>query len=390
MQRLVEQHRASPQSRAGYEALLEALPQMVWKADAEGVVYYANRRWLDYTGLSLENSGRLGWDVVLHSEDRERTWEAWASATKSGGLFEIEHRLRRAADQSYRWHLVRAAPLKNRAGAVTHWVGTCTDIEDQKQAETTSREKERLEGLGLLAGGIAHDFNNLLTSILCSASLVMDSLPSMHPSQETLNNVIRAGERAAELTRKMLSYSGCGNFFVEVLDLNQFVRDTCHSLRTSLAGRIQLQFQNDCHLPPVETDAEELRQVIVELVRNAIEAIGDERGTIWVRSTLAEVDPDLARDENLKTGLAEGTQFVALEVEDTGCGMDDGTLTRIFDPFFSTKFAGRGLGLAAVKGFVRTNGGAIRIRSRPGKGTTFQIVLPAAVQKRSELPSGRW
>ena len=128
----------------------------------------------------------------------------------------------------------------------------------------------------------------------------------------------------------------------------------------------------------MHTDPEQLRRIIVELVMNAIEAIGDQAGTIHLRSTLAQIDPEFARDGELEARLEKGEQFIALEVQDTGCGMDSITVTKVFDPFFSTKFTGRGLGLAAVKGVVRSNGGAIRVRSKPGSGTLFQVVLPAA------------
>src|SRR5581483_295675 len=117
-----------------YEALLESMPQMVWLADASGAIQYTNRRWMEYTGLNNENAGRLGWDRILHPEDRERSWDAWRAAAEAGSIFEIEHRLRRAADQSYRWHLVRAVPMKGRDGEIINWFGTCTDVEDQKQA----------------------------------------------------------------------------------------------------------------------------------------------------------------------------------------------------------------------------------------------------------------
>src|SRR5579863_8271991 len=136
MQRRIEQQReALERSERRYETLLEAMPLMVWMADPDGRLQYANRRWLDYTGLEIENAGPPGWDAVLHPEDRERTAEAWRRAAESGSIFEIEHRLRYAADGSYRWYLVRAVPMKDRAGRVTNWLGTCTEVENQKQAE---------------------------------------------------------------------------------------------------------------------------------------------------------------------------------------------------------------------------------------------------------------
>ncbi len=213
---------------------------------------------------------------------------AWKSAAETASTFEIEHRLQRASDGAHRWHLVRAVPMKNRAGEVTSWFGTCTEVENQKQAEKVTLEKEKLEGLGLLAGGIAHDFNNLLVSVLGGASLVMDMLPAKHEAREILTDVIRAGERAADLTRKMLAYSGRGNLFVERVNVEHLAKETCRFLRRSLPIRIQLHVESAGELPPVETDTEQLRQVIMELVMNAVEAIGETTGDIWVRVRLRD------------------------------------------------------------------------------------------------------
>jgi PAS domain S-box-containing protein len=362
---------------------------MVWTADGEGMVQYANRRWLEYTGLTLDNAGRLGWDALLHPEDRERTWEAWREARLSGAVFEIEHRLLRAADLSYRWHLVRAVPMKNGSGEVTSWFGTCTEVENQKQAEKAVLEKEKLEGLGMLAGGIAHDFNNLLVGVLGGVSMVMDTFPPEHASHEILEDVITAGQRAADLTRKMLAYSGRGNFFLEQVDLNHLAGETSRFLRPSIPRNIQLQFQGNGDLPRVSTDNEQLRHLIVELVTNAVEAIGDQiPGTISVRTSRAEIDQEFTAEGKIAAAVAQGVPFVSLEVQDTGCGMDEGTQAKIFDPFFSTKFTGRGLGLSAVKGFVRSNGGAVRVRSVPGGGATFQVVLPATAERRHQKATG--
>jgi two-component system cell cycle sensor histidine kinase/response regulator CckA len=383
MERRIEQQReALERSERRYETLLAAMPQMVWTADAEGIVEYANHQWLEYTGLNIEHRDQFCWNAALHSEDFTRTAQAWERAVESASVFEIEHRLRRASDGSYRWHLVRAVPMKNGSGTVINWFGTSTEVENQKQAEKVTLEREKLEGLGLLAGGIAHDFNNLLVSVLGGASLVLETLPAKHCSREVLNDVIRAGERAADLTKKMLAYSGRGNLFVEHVDLHQLARETCRFLRRSLPLRIQLNFESSEGPLLVETDTEQLRQVIVELVMNGAEAIGEEKGNIWVRCRRGA--GDLAPEWAADTAASENTNFALLEVQDTGCGMDETTQSKIFDPFFSTKFTGRGLGLSAVKGFVRSNGGAIQVRSMPGEGAIFQVVLPCAAEKPQE------
>jgi PAS domain S-box-containing protein len=388
MQRRIEEHRAAlERSQRRYETLLEAMPQMVWTANAHGVVEYANRRWLDYTGLTVTapEAHRLGWNEVLHPDDRDETWTAWEAAKETGCVFEIEHRLRRAADGSYRWHLVRAVPMTGENGEVTHWFGTCTEVEDQKQAEKANLDREKLEGLGRLAGGIAHDFNNLLAGILGGASFVMETLHPADPNQKILEDVVHASERAADLTRKMLAYSGKANFFVELVEVNPLVGQACNIIRPTLPDRIQLELHTENGLPPVETDSEQLLYVLQELLKNAVEAIGESgSGTIWVRTGVTDVDPATALEQEADRALLEGGRFVTVEVQDTGCGMDGETQRRIFDPFFTTKFMGRGMGLAAVGGFIRSNRGTVRVSSGSGEGTLLQVLLPAGKQTAAE------
>jgi len=361
-----------------YQVLLEAMPQMVWMAGADGRMEYANRRWFEYTGLGLAQAVPFDWESILYPADRQRTYQAWSQAQAAGRVFEIEHRLRRAADGSFRWHLVRAAPLPNPAtGEILSWFGTCTDIEDQKQLENDQLQRQKLESIGRLAGGVAHDFNNLLVSILGGASLAMDSLPPSHPSQKLLDEVLHAGERAAQLTRQMLAYAGKSNLFVETVDLGKLVKETCDSLRRTLPVSVQLNVYSEAGLG-IETDMEQMRQAITDMVTNAIEAVGRGGGTVEVRCGCLDLPKGAEGHNGSRAALPPG-KYIAVEVSDTGCGMDEETRKKIFDPFFTTKATGRGLGLAAVQGFVRSNRGVIEIESAPGQGTRFRIVLPAVV-----------
>jgi PAS domain S-box-containing protein len=370
LQRRIEEQRSALEGRTRqYQTLLEAIPQMVWTANTDGHIEFANRRWLAYAGLGAGLNGQLAWDEIIHPEDRERTWVAWNQARKSGSVFEIEHRMKRADDGGYRWHLVRALPFRDHEGGVTNWIGTCTEIENQKQAETINLKQQKLEGIGRLAAGIAHDFNNLLVTVLCGASYSMELLPPAHPALEMLRGVVRAGEQAAELTAKMLAYSGQGNLYVESADLNILVREACESLQRSIPTSIRLNINPGNDVPQLKTDLRQLRQLIVDLVKNSVEAIGGGAGTIEVTTGTADV-------EQVGDSGESGTNVV-LDVADTGCGMDEETQKRIFDPFFTTKFAGRGLGLAAVHGFVRSNGGEVQVESTPGQGTRFRILLPS-------------
>jgi len=384
MQKRIEEQRAALEnSGRRLQNLLEAIPQMVWTANAEDRLEYANRRWVEYTGLAAEETERLGWSQCLHPDDLERTLQAWKAAAASGSVFEIEHRLRRASDGSYRWHLVRAVPMRSE-GAITNWFGTCTEIEDQKQAEREVQQKEKLEGIGLLASGVAHDFNNLLMCIVGGASCAMGRLPDSHPAQELLRDVVDAGQRASELTRKMLAYAGKGSFSLEFVNLGKLVRETCEMLRPSVPSTIRVECHNGRNVPPVETDRTQMRQVLMDLLENAVEAIGDGvNGRVSVRTTAVEVGEKPTSAMDFGVAAMPSGRYVALEVRDTGCGMDEATQRRIFDPFFTTKFMGRGLGLAAVGGFARSHGGVVQVESSPGKGSRFRLILPAAEMREN-------
>jgi PAS domain S-box-containing protein len=375
LQQIEEQRSALENSARRYQVLLEAIPQMVWTTNAEGRMD---------TGLAVKEAERLGWEQLLLWDDRERTLSAWNSAVASGSPFEIEHRLRRASDGSYRWHLVRAVPVRTGDGSITNWFGTCTEIEDRKQLERAIQQRQKLEGIGALAGGVAHDFNNLLMCILGGASCAMERLPESHPVQNLMRDVLQAGEEAAELTRKMLAYAGKGSFCLELINLGELTCQICEDLRPSIPSTIRLACHSGRDVSPIETDRAQMRQVVVDLVKNAVEAIGaGVRGIVSVHTAVLEIDGQSALEIEFAPMALPPGKYVTLEVQDNGCGMDEETQERIFDPFFTTKFMGRGLGLAAVDGFVRSHKGRVQVDSAPGKGTRFRLLLPVAQQERT-------
>ena len=380
LQRQIEEQRcALEMSAQRFQVLLEAIPQMVWTATVDGRLEYANQRCVEYTGSDSSEALQAGWSQFLHPEDRERTRSAWTRATASGAVFEIEHRIRRASDGSYRWHLVRAVPMRGNSGKHTHWFGTCTEIEQQKRTEESRLEKQKLESVGRLAGGIAHDFNNLLAVILGNTSMVMKSLASFHPARPSLEEVISAGDRAAQLTRRLLAYAGRANCFFEYIRMDHLVRSVCDRVQASLPDTIRFEIESERDLPPIRADVAQVRQIIMDLVVNAAEAIGDSGGTISVHTGVVEINEEAARRNGFRSQEILAGTHVALEVRDTGCGMDEETQRMMFDPFYSTKFTGRGLGLAAVQGFVRSHRGGIEVDSAPGRGSRLRVLLPAAV-----------
>jgi len=269
------------------------------------------------------------------------------------------------------------SPLKDAFGQIRGASVIARDITEQKRSEEQLQRVQKLESLGLIAGGVAHDFNNLLVGILGNASLALESLPPSHPDHVLLDNVVRASERAAHLTRQLLAYAGKGRFVSEKVNLSHLVRDISSLIQTSIPKSVQLRMELHNNLPVVDADPGQLQQVIMNLVINGAEAIGEHTGVVLVTSAVQRVDEAYIRQNFAGESLEEGT-YVALEVHDSGCGMTEEVRARIFDPFFTTKFTGRGLGLSAVIGIIRSHKGAIRVYSEPGKGSTFKILLPAA------------
>ncbi|AXC14621.1 Chemotaxis protein methyltransferase CheR [Acidisarcina polymorpha] len=254
------------------------------------------------------------------------------------------------------------------------------DITERKQFDQQFQQTARLESLGILAGGIAHDFNNLLAGILGNAGLALGEAPPGTPYQRALKDVVYASQRAADLTRQMLAYAGKGRINVGPLDFSALVRDISKLVQSSISKSVELKLELPEHLPPVEADAGQMQQVVMNLVINGAEAIGEgKRGLVKVSTQLVELNAEDLRLNFASAELSPG-KYVVLEVVDNGSGMDEATRARIFDPFFTTKFTGRGLGLAAVQGIIRGHRGGIRVSSSPGKGTLFQIVLPAIAE----------
>ncbi|HNX30747.1 MAG TPA: PAS domain-containing protein [Holophaga sp.] len=268
-------------------------------------------------------------------------------------------------------------PIRDGGGRITRIVGFSQDITQNKQAEEALRQTQKLESLGILAGGIAHDFNNLLTAMLGNLNLAQLTSPQESPALPYLDNIEHTILRAAELTKQMLAYSGRGRFVVRPHDLNQVVREMTHLLNVSISKKITVRYDLAGGLPPVEADAAQIQQVVMNLVTNASEAIGDQEGTIDIATRTHPLDEGVLRStfagQNLEAGL-----HVCLEISDTGCGIAPEIRDKIFDPFFSTKESGRGLGLCAMQGILRGHRAGIQIDSAPGKGTTFMLFFPSA------------
>ncbi len=250
-------------------------------------------------------------------------------------------------------------PKFDAAGHLAGAVLIARDVTERRQLEEQFREVQKFETIGTLAAGVAHDFNNLLTSVMGNASLVLSDLPGDSEHREKLADVVHAAERAADLTRQLLAYSGKGRHYMQKMDLSASIRNIQHLVEACVPKKVDLQVRLASHLPRINADASQIQQVLLNLVSNSAEAIGENTGTIEIR-----------------TGL-DASGSVYLEVNDSGCGIDAETKSRMFDPFFTTKFTGRGLGLSAVAGIARGHHAGIQVTSAPGQGCLFRLAFPA-------------
>ena len=323
------------------------------------------------TSASLEVAGRalaheLARDPGHADPGRARTFEL-ESLHKDGSTRPIE---------------LRVTFLRDEQGKPQGVLGVARDVSGRQEAEEERRRFEaqvqhaqKLESLGVLAGGIAHDFNNLLAGMLGNAGLALMKLPEEADARDNVKGIEAAAERAADLCRQLLAYAGKAQLSMQTMSLNQELKAMGQLLEVSLSKKAVLEFDLAADLPAIQADPAQLQQVVMNLVINASEAVGDRSGTITMTTGTVTCSREDLTQTYLDDSLSEG-DYAFLDVADTGDGMDQETVARIFEPFYTTKFSGRGLGLAAVLGIVRGHNGALKVESRPGEGTTFRVLFP--------------
>ncbi len=279
----------------------------------------------------------------------------------------------------------RATAIRHEGGSLRGAVLVFRDVTERMQSEDRMRQTAKLESLGVLAGGIAHDFNNILVGIVGNASLLEEHFPPGSPGRDLVDTLQAAGDRAARLTSQMLAYSGRGKFVVRPVDLSQEVEEIASLVRASVPRNVELRLVTSRGLPTLDADSSQLQQLIMNLIINGAEAVGEGGGYVEVTTSLERVAEQSVTDV-LGEVVAPG-RYLVLTVKDSGHGMDEATRARIFDPFFTTKFTGRGLGLAAALGIVKGHGGAIGVQSAPGQGSAFHVYFPAAQMAGFETDS---
>ncbi len=381
-------HEVMADQAGALQAILASTDQGLLVVDSQGRMTYANQAFQELWELpdriieSGDDAAALDFvtkQLVDPQEFLRRVRELYAEPLAESSE-EILRKDGRVFERSSR-------PLL-RDGKPAGRVWSFRDISRRLQAETERRqlemrmqEAQKLESLGMLAGGIAHDFNNLLVGIQGNAELALEELPSNSPLRPCLRDLHDAAMRAADLTGQMLAYAGKGRFVVETIDLSALVEDTARLLDAVVSKKASLEYAfSEAAL--VSGDVTQLRQVVMNLITNASDALEDREGTIRISTGVVCLEDTSRPADPLARELHPG-RYAFVEVGDSGCGMDEATVRRIFEPFFTTKFTGRGLGLAATLGIVRSHHGAIRVESKPGQGTIVRVLLPSIDEVRA-------
>jgi PAS domain S-box-containing protein len=354
--------------------VIETMPTFAWTALPDGSVDFVNRHWQEYTGLSAEKTVGSGWQAAVHAADLKRHAEKWRVSLATGEPFENELRYRRAADEQYRWFLARAVPLRDQRGKILKWYGISTDIEDRKRAEE-ERENlradlahvNRVSTLGEMAASLAHEIKQPIAAAITSANTCIEWLahepPNLDRARAAAGRIDKYGNRAAEIIDRIRSLYKKSPPQRELVEVNEIIREMVELLRaeaTLCAVSIRTDLVAD--LPKITADRVQLRQVFMNLILNAIEAMKETGGVVTV-----------------KTQLGENDQLL-ISVNDTGIGLPKEKTEQIFDAFFTTKPQGSGMGLSISRSIVESHGGRLWASANDGRGATFHFTLPTAAE----------
>jgi PAS domain S-box-containing protein len=393
-------------SEAQFRSFAQASPDQVWTSPSSGEPDWFNDRAYEYTGLS---ANQLNWRRIMPPDDFAASAERWAEALATGHRYEVEVRLRRA-DGIFRWHIMRAVAIRDNNGEITRWIGTNSDIEDQKaaalvltdlnkvlerrveertgqlmQVEEALRQSQKMEAVGQLTGGIAHDFNNLLQGIIGSLDRIKKRISEgrIGDVDRFLDGAMSSANRAAALTHRLLAFSRRQPMDPRPVDIGALISTVEELLRRSIGDSITMKLSCEPKLWLVRCDSNQLENALLNLAINARDAMPD-GGTVTIACRNTVLDAKQARQRDVRPG-----DYVCLEVRDTGVGMPDDVKARAFEPFFTTKPIGQGtgLGLSMIYGFVRQSEGSIRIDSEIGKGVTIEICLPRFLGNLDEVVS---
>lgn len=368
------------ESEARFRHIANAAPVIIWTSDRDQRVDFRNEFAHAFTGRTAEELAGDRWGELVHPDDLESQQHALAQAMAARRRFQTEYRVRRA-DGAYRWMLDLGTPRFLPDGEFAGYVGIVTDLTDIKRSQERAFAAQNLENLRVLSAGIAHDFNTLIGAIFGEADLAISDLAPDHPGRGNVERIVAVAKRAADIVRLLMAYAGdrSDTAAPELIDLNAVVQEIVPHLKVSLL-RAEIHTSLAGHLPTLLARPLQIRQVVLNLILNAVESLDGLKGTVTVTTSPVEISRELTGGDF--QSLPDGS-YVKLEVSDTGCGIREEVRARVFDPYFTTKSLGRGLGLAAVHGIIRSHGGIITSRSRPGEGSTFEVLLPCASHRHA-------
>ena len=360
--------------------LLQRLPVSAWTLKPDGTPDFVNHVWLEYSGQTLDyvRSHPEAWMTAVHPEDREAASRAFWDGVRSGQGFTMESRSLCAQDGSYRWHLQQAVVLRDAEGKVLKFIGTTTDIDEQKRAEDALGQAQadlarinRATTMGELAASLAHEINQPIAAAIAYANACLRWLdrekPDIDEARSAVTNIVRDGQRAAQIIGRIRTQFEKGALNQEVFDVSEIIRETVGLLRGEAARYdISVRTELSADLPQILGDRVQLQQVVMNLIVNSIEAMREVDGIrkMVIRSQRAE------------------HRLILVSVSDTGMGVAPQHTEQVFDPFFTTKPHGTGMGLRISRSIVESHGGRLWVDSVPGQGATFQFTLPATVADR--------
>jgi PAS domain S-box-containing protein len=360
--------------------LLQHLPVSAWTLKPDGTPDFVNQVWLEFAGQTLDyvKSRPEAWMTAVHPEDRERASKTFWDGVRSGKGFAFETRSLRAKDGTYRWHLQQAVPLRDPEGKVIKFVGTTTDIDEQKRSEESLRQAQgdlarinRVTTMGELTGSLAHEISQPISGAITNVNVCLRKLGSDKPDLDEVRAAVtrigRDAKRAAEVIARIRLQFERGELSREVVDLNEINRETVALLRgETVRHNISVRTELAADLPQIAGDRVQLQQVAMNLIINSIEAMKDVDGI---------------RELVIKSQRAENEQ-VLVSVSDTGIGLPPKLAEQIFDPFFTTKPHGTGMGLRISRTIIESHGGRLWAADSSGRGATFHMKLPAAIPGR--------
>jgi PAS domain S-box-containing protein len=365
----VETPRQEPKER--FRVVADSPTMMFWMTGVDKLCTFVDAGWLRFTGRTFKQELGNGWTASLHPEDAERVLRTYCKAFDAREDFETEYRLRRF-DGEYRWVLDKGTARFDAAGGFEGYIGSVSDLREARQNRDQMLATQKLESLGTLANGIAQDFSNLLGCILADADGALMELPRNTTARDAVGRIETVAVRASEIVRQMMTYAGQAGVDQENVDVRELVRGVHDLLQLSIPAGGELRVDLPRDLPTVQANAPQIRQVIMNLVLNSAEAIEGRGGFIRISGRKAP-----PRRGSLYPDGPAG-DWLCLEVSDDGIGIAAENQSKIFDPFFTTKASGRGQGLTAVNGIVRSHGGTVEVKTALGRGTTFRVFLPCA------------